>query len=99
MKTAIKKFIYQYRQYRGHDVSSYVVEKLWNRGNGRIELFRFYEDKKIILINASFYNKADERHLSEFINENGLSDYRIEKVEYTYPDFYRRSFGLSLINK
>lgn len=88
------------RQYKTDDarngLGGYTVYKVWNRGHGLLELFRFYKDEKIVLINEPLYNKADERHLIEFFKQSGLSGYTYRKVYYDYPVYYNNSFNLNL---
>lgn len=71
-----------------------IVEKTFNHGNGSLALFRFYEEKKIILINKTMVNKSDMKHLNNFIKENNMSDYQLVEKEYGYPEYYFKTFSL-----
>lgn len=93
MKQDLEKFFSSFRQYRVYD-SKLTISKIWNRGNGLLELFRFYPDKKVILINSSLFNYADKKHLNEFINQHGMNEWKQVEKSYSYPEYYRHSFAL-----
>lgn len=92
----IREWIKSVRQYRAHDYRSDVVCKVWNRGMGRLDLFRFYPEQKIVLVNAAICNRADEQHLQAFLHAYGMEDYTLQRVNYGYPVYYNDSFGLHL---
>lgn len=92
----IRSWIKSVRQYRAHDYRSDIVCKVWNRGMGRLDLFRFYPEKKIVLVNSAICNRADERHLDAFLRTFGMQDYKRKRVNYGYPVYYNHSFGLHL---
>lgn len=85
------------RQYCITSWSSLVVEKVWNRGQGLLALFRFYPDKKIVLINSCLFNKSDSKHLLRIKKAIGADDWKELQAEYGYPDYYFKNFNLNLI--
>lgn len=101
MKTNRQKidlsFFSKFKQYNSYSFDYNTVEKSWNNGNGSLDLIRFFVEDKIILINESLFNNADERHLNTFIERNSLKDWSIKKVSYGYPDYYTKSFSLNLL--
>lgn len=82
------------RQYRPSCTYKNGVEKTWNRGMGSLILFRFYFDRKIVLVNSALANKSDMKHLDSFLNELGCTDFEIRMKAYGYPTYYTSSFGL-----
>lgn len=92
----ISKVIGNYKQYRMDGWKSLIVSKVWNRGQGLLPLFRFYQDKKIILINSRLFNRFDEKHLSKIKKAIGAESWKEVNVEYGYPDYYFKSFNLNL---
>lgn len=92
----IREWIKSVRQYRTHDYRNDTVCKVWNRGMGRLDLFRFYPEQKVVLINWAICNRADERHLDSFLHTYGMEDYTRKAVNYGYPVYYNSSFGLHL---
>lgn len=96
---AISRSIRRHRQYRIDSRKSLVVCKVWNRGQGLLALFKFYPDKRIVLINSCLFNKSDERNLIKIKKVIGAEDWEDKKVEYGYPDYYFKGFSLNLIDK
>lgn len=80
--------------YNPYSISWGIVEKTWNSGRGSLALFRFYEDKKIVLLNSCLANKADRRKLNNFLAENDMKDWKIVEKDYGYPSYYFSTFGL-----
>lgn len=80
--------------YNPYSISRLIVEKTWNSGHGSLSLFRFYEDKKIVLLNSCLANKADRRKLNNFLAENDMKDWKIVEKDYGYPTYYFSTFGL-----
>lgn len=91
------EFFFKFKQYNRYSQRYNIVEKTFNRGMGSLKLFRFYLDKKIVLINKCLFNKSDEKKLDEFLRLNNMSDWNKKFVSYGYPDYYTKSFGLSLL--
>lgn len=96
MEQKIKAWIKAVRQYKAHDYRNDVVCKVWNRGMGRLALFRFYPDRKVVLINRAICNKCDHEHLNAFLLAYGMGDWERVAVDYGYPTYYNHSFGLHL---
>lgn len=86
-----------YRQYRIESRNGLIVSKVWNKGQGLLALFRFYPDKKIILINNRLFNKNDSKNLEKIKKAIEASDWMEQRAEYGYPDYYFKSFGLNNI--
>lgn len=86
-----------YRQYRIESRNGLIVSKVWNKGQGLLALFRFYPDKKIILINNRLFNKNDSKNLEKIKKAIGAVDWMEQRAEYGYPDYYFKSFGLNII--
>lgn len=86
-----------YRQYRIESRNGLIVSKVWNKGQGLLALFRFYPDKKIILINNRLFNKNDSKNLEKIKKAIGACDWMEQRAEYGYPDYYFKSFGLNNI--
>lgn len=86
-----------YRQYRIESCNGLIVSKVWNKGQGLLALFRFYPDKKIILINNCLFNKSDSKNLEKIKKAIGAGDWMGQRAEYGYPDYYFKSFGLNII--
>ena len=86
-----------YRQYRIESRNGLIVSKVWNKGQGLLALFRFYPDKKIILINNRLFNKSDSKNLEKIKKAIGAGDWMKQRAEYGYPDYYFKSFGLNNI--
>ena len=86
-----------YRQYRIESRNGLIVSKVWNKGQGLLALFRFYPDKKIILINNRLFNKNDSKNLEKIKKAIGAGDWMEQRAEYGYPDYYFKSFGLNNI--
>lgn len=88
MKNLLEKFVKSSRNYRPYGLHMGIIEKSFNGGAGAIELFRFYFEKKTIVINSLFFTKSDERKLNEFCEENGMQNWRRKKVSLGYPSWY-----------
>ena len=86
-----------YRQYRIESRNGLIVSKVWNKGQGLLALFRFYPDKKIILINNRLFNKNDSKNLQKIKKPIEAGDRMEQRAEYGYPDYYFKSFGLNNI--
>lgn len=95
MKRINLDWFFKFRQYMPFSASYNIVEKTFNRGMGSLALFRFYADKKIVLINQSIYNNSDKEKLDKFLNENNMNDWEKKFIYYGYPDYYFHSFGLN----
>lgn len=95
MKESIKSFIKTNRNYRSDMCSSLIVEKVWNHGMGSLDLFRFYENEKTIVINRCLFNKSDERKLREFCRDCHIEDWAWKFDSLGYPDYYFRTLSLS----
>lgn len=91
-------FFKKFRQYKSFSFDYNIVEKIWNNGNGSLKLIRFYPDTKIVLVNECLFNKSDEKHLTDFINQNNMNDWNIKKVYFGYSDYYTKDFSLNLLN-
>ena len=87
-------WFFKFRQYNAYSASYNIVEKTFNRGMGSLSLFRFYPDKKIVLINRSLANKSDCSKLNQFLNENNMNDWELRSIDYGYPDYFFHSFEL-----
>lgn len=96
MKAKLSFFL-KFRQYKSYSFNNNIVDKVFNKGNGALNLFRFYENEKTILVNECLFNKSDEKHLSEFIKANDFQDWTIKKVKYGYPEYYTKCFSLKLL--
>lgn len=92
MKEKLVSLLGKVRQYRPYNGT---IEKVWNRGMGRLILFKFYPERKIVLANSALYNKADERHLKSAMESVGC-DWRIVFLHHGYPDYYNVGFTLHL---
>ena len=88
MKTKLQKFVKKNRNYCGYELSRNIVMKSFNHGMGAIDLFRFYEDRKVVVYNANYYNKSDERKLSTFLSDNGMTDWKVVSRTLGYPEWY-----------
>lgn len=98
MKNLDLSFFLKFRQYNSYSFSYGTVEKTFNRGAGSLSLFRFYENEKLVLVNECLFNKADGKHLQEFMELNNITDWAVKKVPYGYPEYYTKSFGINLLN-
>ena len=96
MKDLLEKFVKKNRNYRGYDLWNNIVDKVFNRGMGAINLFRFYETEKIIVINKLFFNKADERKLKTFCEEKGMTEWTWRFCELGYADWYGDNMSINL---
>ena len=94
MKAINLDWFFSFRNYNPYTKSYNIVEKTFNRGMGSLALFRFYADKKIILINQSLYNNTDKERLDQFIKDNNLNDWEKRFIYYGYPVYYLRSFSI-----
>lgn len=94
MKTINLDWFFKFRQYNQYSKSYNIVEKTFNRGMGSLALFRFYADKKIVLINQSIYNNSDKEKLDKFLIENNMTDWEKMFIYYGYPDYYNKSFAI-----
>ena len=95
MKEKLEKFVEKYSKvYKPYSLFLNIVEKVFNNGTGAISLFRFYADKKIVLINEKFYTKGDKKKLSAFLAENEMSDWTLKFKSYGYPDWYTKTFSV-----
>ena len=90
----LKDFINSNRNYRHDDCSREIVCKVFNRGNGRLALLRFYESEKTIVINKKLFNASDERKLKEFCRDNGMENWRWLYDELGCPGWYNRSLSI-----
>lgn len=96
MKEAILSFVKSNRNYRGYDLHLGIIDKVFNNGNGSLNLFRFYQEKKIIVINKTIYNKSDERKLKEFCRDCHIEDWQWKFASLSYPDYYFHKLSISL---
>lgn len=87
-------YFFKFRQYNPYSASQGIVEKVWNNGNGSLALFRFYENEKIILVNECLCNKADKKHLNEFMEQNDMQAWNVVYKSYGYPEYYRHTFHM-----
>jgi len=94
MKEMLLQFVKTNKNYRGYDLRLNIVDKVWNHGSGSINLFRFYADKKIIVINRTFFNKWDERKLKEFCRDFHLENWKWRFSHLGYPDYYTKNLSL-----
>lgn len=94
MRNLLSQFVRTNRNYRGYDLSHNIVEKVFNRGCGSLGLFRFYPDKKIIVINKLLYNKSDERKLNEFCRDTHIEDWQRVFTSLGYPEWYTKRLHL-----
>lgn len=96
IQAMLEVYVRGVRQYNPYSLSSLIIEKKWNGGRGSLALFRFYPDKKTILVNKELYNRFDEKHLREIIKILMADEWKIVYVYYGYPDYYNKSFNLNL---
>ena len=99
LKANLTEFIRRVNQYHKHTFLGLTISKTWNRGMGRLSLFRFYPDEKIVLINSAIFNNSDRKKLTQFCKDNHIEDWKWEEVYYGYPTYYNNSFGLRLLEK
>ena len=95
MKEMLSQFVKTNKNYRGYDLRLNIVDKVWNHGMGSINLFRFYADRKIIVINRTFFNKWDERKLKEFCRDFHLEEWKWRFSHLGYPDYYTKNLSLN----
>lgn len=94
IREKLEAYVAKVRQYKPYSLHSLIIEKTWNHGQGSLALFRFYPDKKEILMNKEVSNIYDERHLNKIIDLIGADDWRLRKAHYGYPDYYNKSFDV-----
>lgn len=87
------------KQYSGHDVNRHMLDKVFNRGQGRVEAMAVYPQHDIILVNDAVWNQHDQRHLDALLVKlECKDDYEIKHVQYGYPEYYNHNFGLGLLS-
>lgn len=94
MKTLLEKFVKKNRMYNPYSLSWGIVEKTFNNGCGSLALFRFYEDKKTVVVNKLLATKRDRKKLDDFLIENGMESWEKVDKEYGYPEYYFTSLSL-----
>lgn len=83
----------KYKQYIPVFSGACSMEKIWNRGNGRLVIWQINTESKKILINKTLYRISDGRHLKEMIAEiPELKGFEILGYQYGYPDYYFHPF-------
>jgi len=78
------------KSYRSFSVAYGKVGKLFNNGNGCLDLFRFIPETKSIRVNDALATKADLRKLRQFMKDQGLTEWKIEHDRLNYPNYYFR---------
>ncbi len=73
-----------------------TLEKIWNRGMGRLDAITIYPEKRTILVNSALWTKRDERVLQGILADLRMKRWKREKRYYGYPFYYNHSFGLHL---
>ena len=87
-----------FRQYRGITVcyagcSRFTVKKIWNNGQGVLELWSIDLVKRRILINTALFNQYDRKHLQELCAQfPELKEFKVFGVYYGYPVYYNTGF-------
>lgn len=77
-----------------------TMKKTWNRGMGKLEIWRIDHAKREILVNTALFNICDRRHLRWLINEvPELKEYSVFGTYFGYPLYYNHSFGTELGGK
>lgn len=77
-----------------------TMKKTWNRGMGKLEIWRIDHAKREILVNTALFNICDRRHLRWLINEvPELKEYSVFGTSFGYPLYYNHSFGTELGGK
>lgn len=88
----------RFRQYRGIEVcyegcKSFTIKKIWNNGEGVLELWNIDLTERQILINLALFNQHDKKHLTDFLNQfPQLKDFEAVGVYYGYPVYYNWGF-------
>ena len=77
-----------------------TMKKTWNRGMGKLEIWRIDHANREILVNTALFNICDRRHLRWLINEvPELKEYSVFGTSFGYPLYYNHSFGTELGGK
>ena len=77
-----------------------TMKKTWNRGMGKLEIWRINHANREILVNTALFNICDRRHLRWLINEvPELKEYSVYGTSFGYPLYYNHSFGTVLGGK
>lgn len=77
-----------------------TMKKTWNRGMGKLEIWRIDHAKREILVNTALFNICDRRHIRWLINEvPELKEYSVFGTSFGYPLYYNHSFGTELGGK
>ncbi len=79
------------RQYNNYSVSSLIMEKTFNHGNGSLALFKLLPEEKKIKVNSSLATKKDIERIKDFNSKYGLN-YDLFFYNYSYPEYYNHSF-------
>lgn len=94
-----KKLLYaaieHYKQYRILTKDSLIVSKILNKNQGALALFRFYPNRKIILVNTFLFNKIDSLNLLKIKKTIGANNWMEIKVNYDYSKKYFEEFKLN----
>lgn len=86
------------KQYRASR-NRHILEKVWNRGQGSLELLAVYPLQGIILVNDTLWNQYDQSHLDALLEKLECKDeYEIKHVQYGYSEYYSHNFGLNLLH-
>ena len=75
-----------------------TLEKIWNRGMGRLDAIAIYPEKRTILVNSALWTKRDEQVLQSILIMRGVGMRKWKRATryYGYPVYYNHSFGLHL---
>lgn len=98
MKEQLRQFAQSNRNYRGYDLHLNIIDKVFAHGCGCLNLFRFYPDKKVIVINRTVYTKADGKKLSEFCRDNHIRHWQWKFATLAYPNWYASKLSISMCN-
>lgn len=73
------------KSYLSYTVAYGIVDKVWNNGNGALDLYRFGKDNKVT-VNTLLETKSDRTKLMKF-----MPNAKVIEKELDYPDFYFKS--------
>ena len=71
------------KNYHLADADPDGMTKVFNNGMGRLDFVKVLEEEKIVLVNDLIADKKDYAKIKQV-----FPDYKIEKAELGYPDYY-----------
>lgn len=90
------QFVSDNKNYRSFDLHLNIVDKVFNGGNGALNLFRFYPEQKVIVINKVVFTKSDKNKLEEFCRDYHCEDWQWKYASLGYPDWYFKHLSITM---